>query len=478
MPFNMEDHDNYFGVTEDRKKPGGSNAGKYKGEGPFCGPSGGAPKGTYPVNTRARAISAIAYAKNAPNPAGIKACVCRHYPDLPACKSKEKNSITEKVAMPKAALQFMDHDCFAQIKGEEGAEELLMVAYSGGIIPNHFYWGNLAIDLNGMSFPKARYPILENHDTAKKIAFADGIEIDGGALVIKKAKFVDTPESREFRKLSKEGFPYQSSIFASPSVIEKIPEGKTETINGMSVEGPATVWRESTFKEASVCVFGYDPNTRSAAMSNDEIEVTLETISNARSDHPENNTEKEVEGMNFDQFSKDHPELLKEIVDKTTADLTAKFVQEKKTLEDKLAQERDGWSKEREQFNEELAKLQKAEAIRREKELKLEARAVWANKLSNSEIPDRLYDKVMTQVNYERFVKDGSIDMEAFSKAIDDEIEDWKGRGVTSSAIGFGVSLKGVEDERTRKFKQQEDEDEQAVKEMLAIVGDPASKKA
>ena len=69
-------------------KPGGSNVGKYK-TGPFCGPAGGAPKGSYPVNTRKRAISALSYAKHAPNPSGIKSCVCKHWSDLPACSSKK-----------------------------------------------------------------------------------------------------------------------------------------------------------------------------------------------------------------------------------------------------------------------------------------------------------------------------------------------------------------------------------------------------
>ena len=67
--------------TEARKKAGGSNAGKYK-SGPFCGPAGGAPAGTYPVNTMKRARAALAYARNAPNPSGVKACVHRHYPGI------------------------------------------------------------------------------------------------------------------------------------------------------------------------------------------------------------------------------------------------------------------------------------------------------------------------------------------------------------------------------------------------------------
>nr|QBK85990.1 MAG: 2-cysteine adaptor domain protein [Marseillevirus LCMAC101] len=61
------------------KRAGGSNVGKYKGvpKNLFCGPAGGAPAGSYPVNTRARAISAKSYARHSPNPAGIRRCVDR-----------------------------------------------------------------------------------------------------------------------------------------------------------------------------------------------------------------------------------------------------------------------------------------------------------------------------------------------------------------------------------------------------------------
>jgi len=67
-----------------RKKPGGSNVGKYKqvAKADFCGPSGGSPSGSYPVNTKKRARAALAYAHNAPNPEGIKKCVKRKYPEM------------------------------------------------------------------------------------------------------------------------------------------------------------------------------------------------------------------------------------------------------------------------------------------------------------------------------------------------------------------------------------------------------------
>ena len=41
----------------------------------FCGPEGGACPYTYPVNTRKRARAALAYARYAPDPEGIRECV-------------------------------------------------------------------------------------------------------------------------------------------------------------------------------------------------------------------------------------------------------------------------------------------------------------------------------------------------------------------------------------------------------------------
>ena len=76
------------------KRPGSSNIGKYKNvsKGDFAGPSGGAAPGTYPINTRKRAIAALAYARNAPNPAGIRKRVHEKYPSL----DKKKNDSRRK----------------------------------------------------------------------------------------------------------------------------------------------------------------------------------------------------------------------------------------------------------------------------------------------------------------------------------------------------------------------------------------------
>lgn len=73
-----------------KKKAGGSNVGKYKSvsKKDFAGSAGGSPQGSFPINTKARAKSALKLAHNAPNPEGIKKKVYAKYPSLKKEKKK------------------------------------------------------------------------------------------------------------------------------------------------------------------------------------------------------------------------------------------------------------------------------------------------------------------------------------------------------------------------------------------------------
>jgi hypothetical protein len=75
-------------IKKARTKPGGSNVGKKtfasgkKRVGPYAGPSGGAPKGSYPIGDLKHGRAALKLAHHAPNPSGIKAAVYKKYPQL------------------------------------------------------------------------------------------------------------------------------------------------------------------------------------------------------------------------------------------------------------------------------------------------------------------------------------------------------------------------------------------------------------
>jgi hypothetical protein len=75
-----------------RKRPGGSNVGKYKSikKSSFAGPRGGAPQGSFPIDTLARARNALSRAHFAPDPAGIRAAVYKKYPELKKRKMKRE----------------------------------------------------------------------------------------------------------------------------------------------------------------------------------------------------------------------------------------------------------------------------------------------------------------------------------------------------------------------------------------------------
>ena len=63
---------------------GNSNAGDYPNvkASNFAGPAGGAAEGTFPINTIARARSALRLADRAPRPSGIREFVYAKYPSL------------------------------------------------------------------------------------------------------------------------------------------------------------------------------------------------------------------------------------------------------------------------------------------------------------------------------------------------------------------------------------------------------------
>jgi hypothetical protein len=509
--LNIIEHDNHFGISfeereaiyqfqtaTDRKKPGGSNAGKYKTKGPFCGPSGGAPKGTYPVNTRARAIAAISYSRHAPNPSGIKACVCRHWPGLPACKSKTKGSedglMEEK--LPKGALRFVDEGCHAHVEfaetgeGEIKTKKLRMVGYSGGIIKGHWYWNNLAIDLEGIQFKQARYPVLEDHMTSRKIAVIGKPLIQEGKLMApENAKFLSTEASEEFQKLSNEGFPYQSSIYAKPSNVERLEEGATAEVNGFTMKGPGTIWRQCEFKEMSVCVFGWDSKTQASAFSKEETEdVIYKEVSILAEDcgcdasgeaNPKLLKREEVKKiMNKAELQEKYPDLVAEIVDEATQQATqaaeAKFAKDKDQLEGQVTVLKDDNTK----LTERVLDLEKKDIIRAENELKVHADGIWTAKLAESDIPDSLHGKVKQYVSHSKFVSEGKFDEEAFATAVDAEIKDWEDKGVKSSVIGSGFSEKDVNDlennESTGSNKEQVEAD---VSRLVKLAGGKVAKK-
>ncbi len=362
---------------------------------------------------------------------------------------EEKMTVkTEEVKIKKAALCFTDPGTSASVEqlGEGESPILSMIAYSGKIIKGHWYWGDLAIDVAGMKIPKSNIPILEDHMTDKKIGFGSFEVNDKYQLVNKKATFVDTPDAMEFIKLSSQGFPYEASIYARPTRIQRLGEKEETEVNGFTMKGPGTVWRESVLKECSVVTFGADPNTKSAAMAEDE-EVVMEVMSKEK----QQEVNKEA-SMDLEKLKAELPELYEQVVAIGKAEAATAFAAEKATLEAKiteLSEEKMRLSAANKDINDRILKLEKQEAIRKTEELRAIADSIFANKLRDSKIPERLYPKIRKQLDHEQFVKDEKLDVEAFSAAIDTELRDWvfsEGESGEESILGMSfVKSPGLE---------------------------------
>ena len=90
-------------------------------------------------------------------------------------KEIDKNKHSESIQIDPNALHIMDpSDCgFTFAEAKEGKPRTFrMVGYSGNIIKGHWWWGNLAIDLEGIRFSKPKFPILRDHDTDREMAFS------------------------------------------------------------------------------------------------------------------------------------------------------------------------------------------------------------------------------------------------------------------------------------------------------------------
>lgn len=392
----------------------------------------------------------------------------------------------EKMKVPQNALYFREPmgEGALQFKEDGDRKSFSMVAYSGSVIKDHWYWGDLAMDVEGMTFMRRAFPILEEHFRDLKIGFSNTKpKAVNHALVIEDAVLLSNDTARSFYQNAKEGFPYEASISIRPTVIERLLEGESVEVNGYKFKGPGTVFRKGLVREASVCTFGYDSKT-SVSVFNDteEKELYIEVFSDYDKEEDatqsivelkdatsEGDVKKNEEGgrqtMTLAELREKYPELFKDLDAETEtlrndlADRDRKIT----VLEEANAQLKEDNSV----MGERVAKLEKSETIRTERELKAIANDIFTGMLSDSNIPERLYPKVKAQVNHGKFVQDGKFDEEAFAEACKKEIESWEAD--LSEAYKGRTTVQGMSQPRDGG-NSKEEKNEKLVDRMLSHV--------
>ena len=334
--------------------------------------------------------------------------------------------------IPKKAMYFAEDDADMHLaRDEDGRESFSMLAYSGKIIKGYSFWGDLAVDVSGIQFNGKRFPILEQHELDKKIGVSNKKPTIESGVFFEKINLLNNPVAQEFRSNLDGEFPYQASLGIHPLAIEELSDGETAEVNGYKMKGPGTIIRKSRFKEASVCVFGADPNTKIASLSEEEEEVLVELVEKTTNETKEMNKTEE-KSMTLKELQEKYPELYAEI-QRQLSEKEAKIqeLSDKMTeVENKrkeLESENTALSDENQRNVQRIEKLEKLEDLRREKDIKNQADGIVSAKLSENNIPVRLHEKIRKQLDHNMCVSEENVfDSAKFTEQVDAEIKDWK----------------------------------------------------
>ncbi|HIO64318.1 MAG TPA: hypothetical protein EYN37_08845 [Dehalococcoidia bacterium] len=186
-----------------------------------------------------------------------------------------------EIDIPTAALRLTagEGDAFRfELADDKDRPRFRMVAMSGGVIPNHFYWKNFAIDLDGLRLGRQRKPALRDHDPQQIVGYTDSITKTPEGIVAE-GVFTETTEAgREVLAMARDGFPWQASVYVPPESIEKVPADATAEVNGRTLEGPGHIFRKSWLREVTFTALGADEATDAVALHEDKSTVSAQVF--------------------------------------------------------------------------------------------------------------------------------------------------------------------------------------------------------
>lgn len=168
---------------------------------------------------------------------------------------------------------------FSVVPGGEGApakRKFSGKAYSGEVIDNHWYWGNVIFDMATMTVPP-KLPALIDHSRSQRAGYVTESSIDNANGFTVSGNLLTNEHGKAVAQDSDDGFPWQMSVHIEPRSIEEFAAGEQVTVNGRQFTGPLTVFRNSTIVEVSFTATGQDSNTAAVAMSRGGVQQPSST---------------------------------------------------------------------------------------------------------------------------------------------------------------------------------------------------------
>lgn len=150
-------------------------------------------------------------------------------------------------------------------EGSSAKRRFSGIAYSGEVITEHWYWGNVVFDLSSITVPP-KMPALIDHDRGLRAGFVTDSGLEPSGLRVR-GQLLTNDSGQAVAKDSDDGFPWQMSVHITPGRVEEIMAGTKTTVNGKELMGPLTVFKDSVLKEVSFTATGWDSNTTATALS-------------------------------------------------------------------------------------------------------------------------------------------------------------------------------------------------------------------
>ena len=169
--------------------------------------------------------------------------------------------------VPASALRFASTAVsFGQFAAGDGAGKPatmpVHVVLRTGEPVAHPYWGMCVHDFAGMLSHKEAYALDYQHDPREVIghfarpdAGKGQLESDGLLLSTREGD-----RAAEIMQRQAAGTPYEASLSFDPrtALVQDLPEGQSDTVNGRQVEGPMAIFRRWELRGGALCTQGAD----------------------------------------------------------------------------------------------------------------------------------------------------------------------------------------------------------------------------
>ncbi len=162
--------------------------------------------------------------------------------------------------------------------------------YTGGALNIAGWDMPVVVDLAGLKAGKVLVANLD-HDATKRVGNFDLVN-DGIQLVANGKATAATAARDEVVNSAANGYQWQASLEVVPHKVEELAKGKTVTVNGQEITGPAYITRTGTLKGFGFVSHGADDNTTAT--------IAASAASSAKGSTMEPKFKTWVEAMGFD----------------------------------------------------------------------------------------------------------------------------------------------------------------------------------